>query len=284
MGDRIWAHALPEGRGKWTSAKTNKELGGFSTSSVFQGRCHKNMAQLGITMHEFYHTLGLPDLYDRDLPYASIAGKGGLGGLGIFDMMASPFGANNQQEYPGSLSPWSKLDMGFLKEAIEITKSGTYTARPSNDYPDIYSIKRGYHPSGNEGRRGEQLLIENRQNTGFDASLWTGGILIYKIDETQDHNGNKKHGFPGQKDAPEANMAWRSNGLHYPIALLQADGKYDLEEAINNGDAGDFYNRIDQILQPGNGELVATDLGTYPNTDRYVHACIRALRAYERKQ
>jgi len=266
MEDRVWAHALPEGQAKWTSPKTGTKLGAFSTSSVFQGKCGKEMALLGITMHEFYHTLGLPDLYDREQPYAGV--KGGLGGLGIFCMMALPFGTNNNQAYPGSLSPWSKLDMGFIKEPIEITKSGTYTARPSNDHPDIYAIKKGY-PDG------EMLLLENRQNTGFDASLWTGGILIYKIDETQSFNGNKKHGFPGQSDAPENGQSWPSNGLHYPIALLQADGDYDLERAVNNGDRGDFYTNPSQKLGPGNGESVATDKGTYPNTDSYAFGDIQ---------
>jgi len=259
--DRIWAHALPEGQGKWTSAKTGKELGGYSVSSAFQGSCGRDMAELGITMHEFYHTLGLPDLYDKDYPYSGVTGKSGLGGLGVYCMMACPFGTNNDQTFPGSLSPWAKLDMGFVAEPIEITKSGTYTARPSNDHPDIYLIKKGY-PDG------EMLLLENRQNTGYDSSLRTGGILIYKIDETIKHNGNKKHGFPGQVDVPEEGQAWPSNGLHYPIALLQADGDYDLETAHNNGDPGDFWNDPDQKLGPGNGELVATDKGTYPNTDR----------------
>jgi len=258
--NRIWAHALPEGRGKWTSAKTGKALGAFSVASALVGNCDREVAQLGIAMHEFYHTLGLPDLYDKEQPYAGT--RGGLGGLGVFCMMASPFGANNNEMYPGSLSPWSKLEMGFLKEPIEITKSGTYEARPSNDYPDIYSIRRGY-PDG------EMLLLENRQPSGWDSSLWTGGILIYKIDETQNHNGNKNHGFPGQTDAPEPGQSWPSNGLHFPIALLQADGKYDLELARNNGDAGDFFNEPNQKLEPGNGELVATDKGTYPNTDSY---------------
>jgi len=257
--ERIWAHALPEGRGKWTS-KTGKEIGGFSITSAFNDNCDKNVAQIGITLHEFYHTLGLPDLYDKDRPYLGI--RSGLGGLGVFCMMACPFGANNNQMYPGSLSPWSKLNVGFLKQPIEITESGTYEARPSNDYPDIYSIKSGYTDE-------EMLLLENRQPTGYDASLWTGGILIYKIDETRNHNGNHKHGFPGQIDAPESGQSWPSNGLHFPIALLQADGNYDLELARNNGDAGDFFNEPNQILGPGNGELVATDEGTYPNTDSY---------------
>eukprot|EP00532_Pseudo-nitzschia_australis_P020829 CAMPEP_0168293196 /NCGR_PEP_ID=MMETSP0142_2-20121227/7728_1 /TAXON_ID=44445 /ORGANISM="Pseudo-nitzschia australis, Strain 10249 10 AB" /LENGTH=995 /DNA_ID=CAMNT_0008241223 /DNA_START=72 /DNA_END=3059 /DNA_ORIENTATION=+ len=262
MMDRIWSHAMPESRGKWVSPTTGKKLGGWSTSSVFSGKCDKNIAQLGIMVHEFYHTLGLPDLYDRDQPYAAVKGVGGLGGLGIFCMMACPFGSNNNQKFLGSLSPWGKMDVGFIAEPIEITHNGTYTARPSNDFADIFSIRRGFP-------EGEKLLLENRQNTGFDSSLWAGGMLIYKVEETGGHNGNQRHGFPGQIDAPEEGDAWPSNGLHYPIALLQADGRYDLETGINNGDVEDFYRYPDQKLMPGNGELIATDEGTYPNSDSY---------------
>ena len=266
--DRIWSHAVPEGQGKWTSAKTGHQLGGFASSSVFRSTCNKNIARLGVTMHEMYHTLGLPDLYDRDQPYSGQSGRRGLGGIGIFDMMASPFGLNNNQMQPGSLSPWSKLEMGFVKEPIEITESGYYTARPSNDYPDIYAIKRGYPEK-------EMLLLENRQAKGHDETLPAGGMLIFKIDGTIYYNGNRKHGFPGQTNAPEDGQSWPSNGLHYPVALLQADGNYDLEQSYNNGEAEDFYNSPDQVLGPGNGEYVATDQGTYPNTDSYVDGVIK---------
>ena len=255
---------MPEGQGKWTSPKTGLALGGFASSSVFRGLCNAKIARLGITMHEMYHTLGLPDLYDRDQPYAGQSGRNGLGGLGSFDMMACPFGINFNQMHPGSLSPWSKLEMGFIKSPIWISKSGYYTARPSNDFPDIYAIGKGY-PIG------ELLLLENRQNKKHDDSLPTGGMLIFKVDGTIYYNGNRKHGYPGQIDTPEVGQSWPSNGLHYPLALLQADGEYDLEQSWNNGDAGDFYNKPDQVLGPGNGELVATDQGTYPNTDSYVN-------------
>mmetsp|Transcript_10930 Transcript_10930/g.31732 ORF Transcript_10930/g.31732 Transcript_10930/m.31732 type:complete len:594 (-) Transcript_10930:352-2133(-) len=262
MEDRIWSQAKPDTKGSWKSAKTGKATYSYSTSTVFLGVCDKQIAQLGVTMHEFYHTLGLPDLYDRDAPHAGQPGRPGLGGLGAFCMMASPFGANFDERYPGSLSPWAKLDIGFLNDYIEITESGTYTARPSKDFPDIFSIKRGFP-------EGEMLVLENRENSSFDSTLWTNGMLIYKIDETQDHFGNRRVGYPGQVDSPEEGDAWPSNGLHYPIALLQADGKYDLENGYNNGDIGDFYRSPDQKLGPGNGELVATEEGTYPNTDSY---------------
>jgi M6 family metalloprotease-like protein len=260
--DRIWAHALPNGLGDWVSAKTNLKFGAWSTSSVFKGICGTDIAELGVMMHEFYHTLGAPDLYDRDGGLSP-----GIGGLGAYDVMSSPYGAKNDQTLPGSMSPWTKIDLGFT-QAREINTNGTYTARPSSDFPDYFIIKDGFKLGG------EYLLIENRLNTGFDQGLLGNGILIYKIDETSEFPANERRGFPGQ-------AGWPGNGNHYPIALLQADGKYDLENGKNNGDATDYFNSADQKLEPGNGELVASSQGTYPNTDGYVIFCILPLDFFE---
>lgn len=144
---------------------------------------------------------------------------------------------------------------------IEITEDGVYTARASAYYPDIYRISAPY-------ASGEYLLIENRQPVLSDQNLWKpGGILIYHVDENTGGNGNRVRGGPFLE-------GWPGNGAHYKVALLQADGKYDLEQALNQGHIADFWQPGDS-LGPGNGELVATEVGTYPNTDSYVEGHIR---------
>ena len=62
---------------------------------------------------------------------------------------------------------------------------------------------------------------------------------------------------------------WPGNGAHYKVALLQSDGKYELEQGLNQGHMDDFWKAGD-VLGPGNGESEATSEGTYPNTDSYV--------------
>jgi hypothetical protein len=157
-------------------------------------------------------------------------------------------------EYPGILSPYIKMQIGALNP-IEITADGIYTARPSALYPDVYMIK-GSYPSG------EYLLIENRQPLLSDKNMWEpGGILIWHIDENAEGNGNFVRGGPFVD-------GWPGNGAHYKVAVLQADGKYELEMALNLGHIDDFWKAGD-ILGPGNGESVATSAGTYPNTDGY---------------
>jgi hypothetical protein len=71
-----------------------------------------------------------------------------------------------------------------------------------------------------------------------------GGIAIWHIDDnlpsTPGARGNSNQGYPGQP-------GWPTNGLHYLVALLQADGRYDLEKLpwVGNphGDATDLWRR-----------------------------------------
>lgn len=48
---------------------------------------------------------------------------------------------------------------------------------------------------------------------------------------------------------------------HYKVAVLQADGKYDLEMNVNIGDGGDLW-QPGMKLAPGDGK-------TFPNSDSY---------------
>jgi hypothetical protein len=179
------------------------------------------------------------------------------GGVGGYDIMSYAGGQRfaAAEQFPGILSPYQKMKLGYL-DAIEITADGTYTARASALYPDVFMISTTFEA-------GEYLLIENRQPILSDARLWApGGIVIYHIDENTEGYGNFVRGGPFVD-------GWPGNGAHYKVAVLQADGKYQLEMALNLGHNDDFWKAGD-VLGPGNGELVATDSGNYPNTDSYV--------------
>lgn len=177
---------------------------------------------------------GAPDLYDPNKLE---------GGLGHFDIMSNPFGAVSDR-LPGSLSTYSKALIGWL-EPKEIKSDGEYRLRASNLYPEAYIISDPFPP-------GEYLLIENRVLTSFDAQLpGRGGLLIYHVDEEMGC-GQECPGWPGL-------FSWPYD--HYKVALLQADGSYDLEKGINTGDGGDYFSHPRELL-PGTS-------GKYPNTDSY---------------
>ena len=67
---------------------------------------------------------------------------------------------------------------------------------------------------------------------------------------------------------------WPGNNKHYQLALLAADGKYNLETGGNKGDKGDFWHDGMEI-GPGPVDTVAsvtvlTNNGDYPNTNSYI--------------
>jgi hypothetical protein len=153
------------------------------------------------------------------------------------------------QLYPPILSPWSKVQVGWL-DPIVIDASGTYDIAASQLSDQIFKIHMD-----EEGL--EYLLIENRQAIGFDSFLPQGGLAIWHIDE----NASDVEGFPGQTGIP-----WPLNRKHYRVALLQADGNYDLEQKRNNGDEFDlFHGDGVDFLTPS----VNFVDGPYPSTDSY---------------
>jgi M6 family metalloprotease-like protein len=234
MYDRIWSH-------KWgltwisnSGIRVNKYV---AVPSLW-GTGGSTIGRIGVIAHELGHYLGLPDLY---------GGTGGTG-IGSYGMMANSWGFDGSQYYPPMLSPWSKIRLAWL-DAKKITTSGQYSIQPSATVQDVYRIDIGGSPS-------EYLLIENRQALDFDEKLPQGGLCIWHIDENA---GHRDAGFPGDQ-------GWPSNGNHYRVSLLQADGDYDLERGINRGDAGDVFHAAGvDAIGPSNPD----GTGPFPNSDAY---------------
>ena len=241
FNDRIWAHAFSSTRrDSWTSKDGSVRINGYTMASALDGDCGTVLGKIGLTCHEYMHTFGLEDLYDGVDPLAAY-------GVGAFDIMADPYGQNGDPDFPGHLSAWSKELAEWVNPTV-ITANGDYTIRPSETSDDVYRITLA-----DFGIVSEYLLIENRQPLEFDINIWGEGLVIYHIDDAADLQMNK--GYPGQS-------GWPENGNHYFVALLPKDGNYDLEQGVNNGDAGDMWLPGD-ILGPGNGGTV------FPNTDLY---------------
>ncbi len=158
---------------------------------------------LGTFCHENGHMLmGWPDLYDYD---------GDSAGVGAFCLMCGGcFGTN-----PAEPCAYFKLDAGWA-DVIDLWD-------PTVDLPlDVdgnmmYRFQRVGHPN-------EFFLIENRQKSGRDAGLPDHGLALWHVD-TEGNNSN-------QQQLPD---------LHYLVTLVQADGRWDLENNNNSGDATDLY-------------------------------------------
>jgi M6 family metalloprotease-like protein len=243
-GNWIWSHqwslwALPSGH--WTSNDKNSnnvnvKVYDYHTEPALWGTSGTDIVRFGVIAHETGHFFGLPDLYDTDGSWGE--------GIGSWCLMANSWGFDNSQLHPPHFSVWSKIQLGWVTPTV-ISAPGTYTVGQAETNPQAYRINYGY-PSG------EYLLIENRQPAGIESAMPQGGLCIFHVDEAA---GYYTEGYPGQS-------GWPANGNHYKIALLQADGYYDLEHGNNRGDQYDVYHAAG-VSQIGTGP------GNYPNTDAY---------------
>lgn len=130
---------------------------------------------VGVICHEFFHTLGGPDLYhyyDDTAPDA----------VGPWDLMNS---TSNPPQYMGA---WMKYKyMGWIAGPPVISTPGTYTLNPlSMETGNIYRINSPYSIN-------EFFVLEYRKQTGIYESSLPGsdnGILIYRINSNYDGNAD----------------------------------------------------------------------------------------------
>ncbi|UCB53547.1 MAG: M6 family metalloprotease domain-containing protein [Candidatus Zixiibacteriota bacterium] len=175
------------------------------------------LVDMGVFSHEFGHMLGLPDLYDGD--YTSE-------GLGEWTLMAGG-SWNNNGHTPAHFDGWCKKTLGWTNVVwvdSNLTNAEILQAETS---PVSYRLWTSGYPSN------EYFLVENRQQTGFDSYIPSDGLLIYHVEHGGSNNQEwcPSYGYPADP--------------HYKVALMQADGRWQLEGCggfgMNSGDQGDPF-------------------------------------------
>jgi len=215
--------------------------GGVTVSrySVVSGRWSftgGQICRIGMNAHALGHVFGLPEL--GDLPPAD-----GGNGIGAWCVMSNPWGFTDDQRYLPPFSAWCKVQLGWIAPT-ELTAPAVVSIKDIGANDEVFKISVGF-PAG------EYLLVENRNETDFNAQMpGAGGLAIWHIDENAPLD---VEGFPDQN-------GWPDNGNHYRVALLQADGRFDLEQGQNQGDDEDLYS-ADTV-----GRI---DPDSVPDTDAY---------------
>ena len=230
--NRIWSHKWFLSGGGWTS-NDGVHVSSYHISPALWGTSGSNIGRVGVIAHETGHFLGLSDLYDTD----STAGDG----IGSWGLMANSWGFDGNQICIPNMSAWSKVQMGWSIPTV-LSSSGTYNINQVETNNQIYRIDYNY-PSN------EYLLIENRQRAGTETCLDQGGLIVFHIDDNHNYN---TQGYPGQS-------GWPGNGNHYRVAVLQADGNYNLEKGNNRGDAGDAYHGASALLDGSESDPISLD-------------------------
>jgi immune inhibitor A len=201
---------------------------------------------LGVWVHELGHLLGLSDLYDSDRsPVAGTAGgPGPQGGLGRWSLMASgTWGGGGST--PSGLDPWSRWSLGFGE--FEDRDAAERIGLPWVDGELARAVR--IHPLGEWGE--EFFFAEARKprpGSIVDGDLPGGGALVYRV--RPDLEGN----------TIDAKF----------LELLQADGRDDLGQGVNDGDGTDPWDgspgraRLDGSTTPSSESAFPSPMRTAP--------------------
>lgn len=146
-------------------------LGRYACSTELYGRENTQIIDgIGTICHEFSHVLGLPDEYDTD--YSS------SGGQSIhpnrWSVMAGGSYQNNSRT-PVGYTLYERYSLGFATPKL-IDGAGNFEIGAVNVANTGYRI--------NSSIKNEYFLIENRQQTGWDAYLPGHGMTVMRVDST----------------------------------------------------------------------------------------------------
>ena len=139
----------------------------YACSAELNGR--GKLGGIGTFCHEFSHCMGFPDLYDT--------GNSGWFGMGDYDLMCAG-NYNGDSKCPAGYSAYEKHECGWLtyQDVTHIDEALNVTGlKAISDGGSAYVVK-------NKAHEDEYYIIENRQNTGWDAYLPSEGVMITHVD------------------------------------------------------------------------------------------------------
>ncbi len=221
--DRIWSHAwyIYSGAGRELSLD-GKQIDRYACTAELSRRyinytSHRDvLAGIGTFCHEYFHTFGIPDMYDTDYE-----GSGGTAAAlwGSTSLMDSG-NQNNNGNTPPYLNAAEREYLG-ISEPVVIGRDGGYTLEPIHLNGQCYRVD-----TDNED---EYYLFEYRSGDGWDRHLGGEGMLVYHIDKS-DRKAGYSESYGEYITAAES---WgdynevNSRPAHQCADLMEADGRKD---------------------------------------------------------
>ncbi|MBR1788889.1 MAG: M6 family metalloprotease domain-containing protein [Bacteroidaceae bacterium] len=215
--DTIWPHewelssAAQYGDGSGAQTLDGVTINTYACGGELNG--DSNIAGIGTMCHEFSHCLGYPDFYDTDYS----------GGQGMFawDLMDS--GSYNDDGYqPAGYTSYERWVAGWA------TPTELTTTQQVSNMPDLQASGQSY-VIYNPGNQNEYFLLENRQKTGWDASLPGAGLLILHVD----YSSSAWSSNTPNDDPSHQRMTWIAADNQYQYTTYQGT-KYYTESGAKN--------------------------------------------------
>jgi subtilisin-like proprotein convertase family protein len=177
-----------------------------------------NDLSIGTFCHENGHLLcRFPDMYDygeREDDSVSSAG------IGSYCLMGSG-NHNDSGRSPSPVCAYLRDLAGWCDGKVPLNDAGVVEAK-QGDYNTVFRFSTS--------KPNEYFLVENRSRMGLDRALPASGLAVYHCDTL------------GSNEFQQGTAA-----KHYQCALLQADGRRDLELNVNPGDGDDLFGAISGV-------------------------------------
>lgn len=164
----IWPHQSYVGS---CPSLDGKYLDRYFCTSELKGTGN-NMCGIGTTVHEFAHSLGLPDFYDTNYEQ-----NGEAGGLYSFSTMCEGAYLNSGCT-PPYFNAEERIMLGWMAGLTEIVQQGSLT---------IFPIQEGIAFKTPTSVEGEYFVYECRKKAGWDRFIPSGGLLVYHVDKSKAH-------------------------------------------------------------------------------------------------
>lgn len=164
---------------------------------------------IGTMCHEFSHCMGFPDFYDTSQ-------YGSNYGMGDWDLMCS--GSYNGDGYcPAGYTSYERITCGWMEPVELVNDTAVADMKPINDGGEAYIVYNKAYPD-------EYILLENRNQTGWDANIPNSGLLVLYVDYDE--------------------TIWQYN---YPNAIVQYQGlPYNTHERMTVIPANNQKNNYQQ--------------------------------------
>lgn len=204
----------------WRYGINNELIAGpttFSTSNV-----KKRINGLGLFVHEFSHTMGLPDLYATTDEAAYLDNQG----MEYWSVMDGGEN-NNNGYYPTAYTAWEREVLGWFAADTLTDTCSVASLAPIDKGGKAYKVV-------NPGTE-EYVMLENVQQDGWNAKLKGHGLLTYRI--------NYGNAAVNTNDRPN-NTAGKPR-----VVVLAADGL--LKNIYNCKTAQEYYEHMAGDTYPG---------------------------------
>ena len=175
-GTTIWPH---QSYVQSYTTLDGKYLDRYFCTSELKGTGNQ-MCGIGTTVHEFAHSLGLPDFYDTDYEE-----NGYAGGLYSFSTMCEGAYLNSGRT-PPYFNSEERILLGWMEGQTEISQQGELTIGP---------VQNGIAYRTPTSVNGEYFVYECRTKTGWDRYIPNGGLLVYHVDKSTVHRAGNQTAY-----------------------------------------------------------------------------------------